>query len=231
MPVLFLPGTLCTPAVFESQIKALALHAPQIDVVEFALEDRISKMADKAIEKIRDQSATAVIGFSMGGMVAMEIARKAPELIGKLALLNSTCHEDSADNRPARIRHLRQAQSEGMEDVIRQHYLDHYLYQPLTAARKLIMNMACELGTGCFEAQIEALASRPDFAATLSGIKCPILILGANQDEMCSHATQKQMAQLIKDSKLVMLESCGHFSILEKPVEVNQALINWYLRS
>ncbi len=229
LPILFLPGTLCTPDVFETQIKELATIAPQVEAVRFNLEDSISKMADTAIETIRPHRTAAVIGFSMGGTVAMEIARKQPELIGKLALINTNYLADSTVNRSARLLHLQQANSEGMERVIRQHYLHRYLHKHSVTAQKLIVDMARELGPACFAAQIKAHASRPDSSATLRGIQCPTLILGAEQDGLCPPAVQKQIHQMIKGSELVMLEACGHFSMQERPREVNKALRDWYL--
>jgi pimeloyl-ACP methyl ester carboxylesterase len=230
LPVLFIPGTLCTGAIFERQVKALAELAPQVVVVQPGLEDSMSKMADAAIDAILPHSAAAVIGFSMGGMIAMEIARKAPQLIGKLALLNTNFHADSASNRAARLLHLQQARAEGMERVIRQHYLQRYLHQPSPATGQLIIDMACELGPDCFDAQIRAHASRPDSSTTLQGITCPTLVLGAEQDELCAPAVQEQMHRMISGSTLVMLRDCGHFSMLEKPAEVSRALRDWYLR-
>jgi pimeloyl-ACP methyl ester carboxylesterase len=228
-PVLFIPGTLCTGAVFDSQTEALSQTAPHLDVVQFTHEDSISRMADKAIESINRRSGAAIIGFSMGGMVAMEIARIAPELIKKLALLNTNFHADLPDRKSARVRHLRQAKSEGIESVIRQHYLDRYLHQPTISAINLIIKMADEMGVDCFEAQISALASRPDSGETLSEIKCSTLILGARQDQLCPPSGQLRMQEMIENSKLQILESCGHFSMLERPLEVNQALRHWYL--
>lgn len=228
-PVLFIPGTLCTPAVFDLQARELESLAPCITLVEFTLEDHISKMADTAIEKIAPHGAAAIIGFSMGGMVAMEIARKAPQLIGKLALLNSSFLADSSENQAARRAHLQQAKAEGMESVIRQHYLDRYLHRQSATARKLIIDMACELGTASFEAQINAHASRPDSGATLGTIKCPTLILGAANDRLCPLDLQTRMHRLIENSKLQMLDACGHFSMLERPADVNRALRDWYL--
>jgi pimeloyl-ACP methyl ester carboxylesterase len=228
LPVLFIPGTLCTGAIFEHQVKELAAFAQRIEIVQFKREDSFSKMADKAIERISEHGPAAVIGFSMGGMVAMEIFRRAPALIGKLALLNSNFQADSAENQSTRLLHLEQANAEGMEIVIRQHYLDRYLHKPLAPARKLIVDMACELGPACFKAQIRAHASRPDSSGTLQAIRCPTLILGAGQDALCPPVIQTQMQQMIADSELLMLDDCGHFSMLEKPDEVNKALRDWY---
>ena len=203
--------------------------ARRVDAVQFTFEDSISKMADKAVEMISRESGAAIIGFSMGGMVAMEIARRAPELIKKLALLNSNCHADLPDRHSARLRHLKQAKTKGMESVIRQHYLDRYLHQQTTDAGNLIINMAGEIGVDCFEAQIKALASRPDSTTTLSAIKCPTLIMGAQQDQLCPPSEQLRMQAMVEHSDLQILESCGHFSTLEKQDEVNKALLNWYL--
>ena len=228
LPVLFIPGTLCTRAVFKSQINALAQVARRVDAVQFTFEDSIAKMADKAIEMISRENGAAIVGFSMGGMVAMEIARTAPELIKKLALLNSNCHADLPDRHCARLRGLEQAKTKGMESVIRQHYLERYLHQQTTDAQNLIINMASEMGATCFEAQIKALASRPDSTITLSGLKCPTLIMGAQQDQLCPPSEQLRMQAIIENSDLQILESCGHFSTLEKQDEVNKALLDWY---
>ncbi len=229
LPVLFIPGTLCTPAVFESQIQELSLLASRVDVVQFAFEDSISRMADTAIKLISTQSGAAVIGFSMGGMVAMEIIRKAPKLIKKLALLNTNFHADLPERKSARMTHLNLARSEGMERVIRQFYLERYLFQQTTSATQLVIDMATEMGTNSFESQIKALGNRQDSSATLPAINCPTLIVGAEQDELCPPSVQLQMHRMINHSELLILENCGHFSMLEKPYELNEALSNWYL--
>ena len=204
--------------------------APQVLSVDFRLENSISQMAKKAIAMIPGQSAAAIIGFSMGGMVAMEIARQAPQRISKLALLNSNFHADLADRRATRIQHLEQATSMGMAYVIRQFYLERYLHQSAPGAEQLIINMATELGTACFKAQIEALSTRQESGTTLERIHKPALILGGNQDSLCRSEIQTRMHHMIEGSELVMLDDCGHFSMLEKPQDVNDALRNWYLK-
>jgi pimeloyl-ACP methyl ester carboxylesterase len=209
----------------------LSQLAAQVEVVEFSVEDSISKMADTAIKKISSRDGAALIGFSMGGMVAMEIARRAPELIRKLALLNTNSHADFPQRQAARLQHLKEAGSTGMASVIRQYYLGRYLHKASPHNRKLIVRMASELGTGCFAAQIRALATRQDSSADLANIKCPTLILGSLQDQLCHPDEQIQMQQKIEGSKLVMLDECGHFSMLEKSQAVNKALREWYLRS
>lgn len=228
-PVLFLPGTLCTPAIFEQQVKALAGHAPGIEALRLTTENSISRMADLAIEKIPRQSGAAIIGFSMGGMVAMEIARKAPQLVKKLALLNTNCRANHPDRQSARTTHLELVRLIGIESVIRQYYLPQYLHKPDPDAGELIVRMAGELGIECFEAQSEALATRPDSRSGLSQIRCPALVLGATNDRLCTPEMQYEMHREMENSELVLLEACGHFSTLEQPAPVNEALLKWYL--
>ena len=230
LPVLFIPGTLCTPDVFNSQVKALKPLAPQIDVVRFALEDSISKMADTAIKHIGQNTGSAIIGFSMGGMVAMEIARQAPELIKKLALLNTNLHADLPERHHARLQHLKEANASSMGTIIRRYYLDRYLYQAHPEACKQVITMADNLGTKCFAAQINALATRLDSRDVLANIKSPTLILGASEDKLCPQKEQRQMHQTVKNSELKILDACGHFSMLEEPLAVNHELKRWYLR-
>lgn len=230
LPVLFIPGTLCTPNIFDSQVKALEPLAAQIDVVRFALEDSISEMADTAIKHIDQKVGSAIVGFSMGGMVAMEIARRAPELIKKLALLNTNLHADLPDRQLARAQHLKEVKTSNMGNIIRRYYLNRYLYYAHPKACEQIITMAENLGTECFAAQIKALATRLDSRDVLANIKCPTLILGASEDELCPQKEQRRMHELVKSSELRILDSCGHFSMLEKPLEVNHALKGWYLQ-
>jgi len=190
----------------------------------------MGRMADTAMQHIDPLKGAAIVGFSMGGMVAMEIARLAPRLIKKLALINSNAHADSPDKHLARLKHLEQAESNGMASVIKQHYLDRYLFQTHPVAAQTIIDMAESLGPACFAAQIEALASRPDSSKSLERIHCPTLILGSSHDELCPVTEQKRMQQLLKQCTLKTVNNCGHFSTLEKPAEVNKALTGWYMQ-
>ncbi len=230
LPVLLIPGTLCTPEVFDCQIKAVKTYAPQVDVVSFDLEDSISEMAETAMQGIAGTSGTAIVGFSMGGMVAMEIARRAPERVARLALVNSNSHADLSERSMARSKHLKQAREQGMVSVIRQYYLDQYLAKPNLETHELITRMAKELGVDCFASQVEALATRQDSSSTLASVDCPTLIIGSSNDKLCPPDEQIRMHKLVNDSSLELIPDCGHFSLLEKPELVNRAIENWYRR-
>lgn len=227
-PVLFLPGTLCTGAIFENQVKALAAVAPSVEVIQFQLEQSIDQMAATVSGHIPDGSAAAVAGFSMGGMVALALARQRPASISRLALINSNHHGDRRERRARRLAQLDETTDGQLTGLLERDYLPRYLHRQEPEHRALILDMARELGIESFRAQTAALASRPDASLTLRHLDCPTLIIGSAEDPLCPPEVQLEMHGLVRNSVLLMLEDCGHFSTLERPEAVSEALCSWY---
>lgn len=225
--VLFLPGTLCTGAVFTAQNDFLGKHGFDSRVADFHRENGIQEMAETAARQIPKGRKAAIAGFSMGGMVALALAERYPDRVDRLALLNSNCHPDLPGRRDGRKQYIEQARLTSVRDVLERGFLRNYLHRQEAQHRELILEMAGELGLGCFEAQSEALARRRDQGVVLAGLECPVLILGARQDLLCPPAVQRDMHALCGHSRLVLLEECGHFAVLEQPEGVNRALLDW----
>jgi pimeloyl-ACP methyl ester carboxylesterase len=230
-PVLLLPGTLCTGAIFEHQINALRPLSRHVEVVTFRHERSIEAMADTVAHRIPPGTPAALAGFSMGGMVALALARQAPEKIAKLALINSNHHGDHPERRARRLAQLAATTDGELPGLIERDYLPRYLQRQAPEHRALILQMACELGLDCFRAQAAALAGRQNATETLRALDCPTLIIGSTEDPLCPPAVQMDMHQMVEHSDLLMLDNCGHFSMLECPTEVSHALCNWYLES
>ena len=229
VPVLLLPGTLCTGAVFERQIAALEALTPTVEVVPFGRERSIDEMAATVEQRIPPGGAAAIAGFSMGGMVALALARRAPHKLARLALLNTNHHADFAGRRERRLAQLHATQADELADLIERDYLPHYLHRQQPEHRALILRMARELGAAAFRSQTAALAARPDASATLQSLRCPTLILGSVADPLCPPEVQWAMHRLSRGSDLLLLSDCGHFSTLERPDAVSAALCSWYL--
>jgi pimeloyl-ACP methyl ester carboxylesterase len=227
-PVLFLPGTLCDDAIFTRQISAFEATATSVKVVPFKHERSIQDMAETVVRQIPPGGKACIAGFSMGGMVALALAAGFPERVSGLALINSNCHADFPGSHSARLRHLELAGKDGIREMMVKHYLPRYLHLHDPVHRHIILEMAQRLGTDCFEAQAEALATRPDASEVLRRIHCPTLILGSDQDLLCPPAEQLDMHRLAAGSDLLMLGACGHFSMLERPEAVSSALLNWH---
>jgi pimeloyl-ACP methyl ester carboxylesterase len=230
LPVLLLPGTLCTGAIFEKQLEALASLANRVETVPFRDERSIDEMAETVAGCIPPETGAAIAGFSMGGMVAMALARRHPGLVRKLALINTNSHAELPDRGKARQAHLAEARRRGVGKVVRDHYLPRYLERQSPEHRRLIIDMSEELGLDCFEAQAQALGSRPDSTTTLQGVACHTLILGSSGDALCPPEAHVEMHRIVSNSDLVLLGACGHFSTLERPEAVSSCLCSWYLQ-
>ena len=228
LPILFLPGTLCTGAMFSEQIKNLQQYCQDITVVQFTTEKSLTEMANKVITATKNMPC-AMIGFSMGGIVALEIARTHPQLIAKLALINSNSHADLPERKSLRQAQIAQAKSGQLTKLILDTFLPNYLFKPNIAHEKLITNMANELGAECFAARAMAIEDRPDSLSVLQRLKIDLLIIGGKQDKVCPEQHQITMHNAIANSRLVILEQCGHFSPIEQPEKVSTLLAQWYL--
>lgn len=225
--VLFLPGTLCTGAVFAAQTHLLSKHGFDCRIADFHEESSIQEMAETALRHIPKGRKAALAGFSMGGMAALALAERYPDRVDRLALLNSNCHPDLPGRRDGRKKYIEQARQTSLREVLERGFLRNYLHLQQARHRELILDMAGELGAECFAAQSKALAHRVDQSDVLAAMDCPVLILGARQDVLCPVQVQQDMHALCGHSRLVLLEECGHFAVLERPDGVNQALMDW----
>lgn len=227
-PLLILPGTLCTGIMFDQQVSQLSKHCDDISVVQFTTENTLGDMAKKVIQASQNKPC-AIIGFSMGGIVAIEVAKTHPELIAKLTLVNSNSHADLPERKNARPAQIAQAKSGKLTELVTNTLLPHYLYRSNQVHEKLITDMALSLGADCFEAQVTAVEDRPDSLAVLQALGVNTLIIGGEDDKVCPASHQQAMHQALPTSELLLLKECGHFSPLEHPEKVSNALTQWYL--
>lgn len=230
LPILFLPGTLCTGAMFEHQINHLSQYSKQISVVPFITENTLAEMAEKVIAATHGKPC-AIIGFSMGGIVALEVAKMRPELIAKLALVNSNSHADLPERKKARKAQIAQAQSGQLAELMRSTFLPNYLFEANSAYETLILEMAISLGADVFKAQVTAIEDRPDMLMSLKKLTADVVIIAGAQDKICPLEHQKMMHREVAGSKLVLLDNCAHFSPLEQAEQVSNTLAKWYQKN
>lgn len=228
LPILILPGTLCTGAMFTHQINQLKKHCNQVSVVQFTQEATLAEMATLVIKATNDQPC-AIIGFSMGGIVAEEVAKTHPHLIAKLALVNSNCHADLPERKAGRTAQIKQATDGQLAELIENTFMPNYLFKQNKNHQKLILDMALSLGEKCFAAQAMAIEDRPDTLNVLQQLNADILIISGKQDKICAVEHQHYMHESLPNSKLLLLDECAHFSPLEQAEKVSHALTLWYL--
>ncbi len=229
--LLLLPGLLCDRAVWQPQIDALSDRA-DCTVVDYGLCNSLQAMAEHALATA-PAGPLAVAGHSMGGRVAFEMWRLAPERIARLALLDTSYHplpagEAGATEREGRMTLLATARRDGMAAMARLWAVGMvHPSQRETPLFERIVEMLARKTPDHYAAQIEALLARPDVEPLLPGITCPTLLVCGRDDSWSPPARHEFMHSRIAGSRLVVIERCGHMSTMEQPLEVVQAFTEW----
>jgi pimeloyl-ACP methyl ester carboxylesterase len=233
--LVLLPGFLCDQTVWKQQIASLADIADPV-CMEWAPEhDSIVSMAEAVLRWA--PPAFALAGHSMGGRVAFQVLRLAPDRVTRVAVFNT-----GADARPpgeageneerGRRRLLKMARSQGMRPMAVE-WLKGMLppyRQNDTPLVEEIIQMFERKSPDLFEIQMLALLGRPDTTHFLRTIHCPALVLTGFDDAWSPPARHLQMAQSLPFSELVVVPKCGHMSTMERPDEVTAAMREWLTR-
>lgn len=225
-PVVFLPGMMCDARLFEPQIRAFSATHP-VMVAPITHGQRMEEIASGILPYLPAKFALA--GLSMGGIVAMEILRRAPERVTRIALMDTNCLAETppvAANREPQIVKVKSGKlTEVMRDELKPNYLAPGPRRP--AVLQTVMDMAHTLGPEVFIHQSRALQRRRDQQSTLRKIRQPALVLCGAHDALCPVKRHSFMAELIPHARLVVLEDAGHLPTLETPDETNDALWEW----
>ncbi|WP_186094425.1 alpha/beta fold hydrolase [Burkholderia gladioli] len=225
-PIVLIPGLLCTAEVFAPQIPALWPYGP-VTVASTLEGDSIAAMAAAILASAPPRFALA--GFSMGGYLAHEILRRAPERVTRLALLSTSARADQPIQVEMRQALLEAATHGDYDTVLANATLNtaHVSLRrdPVFAATK--RRMAADIGRAAFARQTAAVIGRPDSRRELPSIAVPSLVLVGDSDPVTPPEFAREMAEAIPDAKLVIVPECGHTSPLERPEAVNAALRDW----
>ena len=225
-PILFVPGMMCDARVFGPQIEDLSRdHAIQVARVTHA--ETIREMAAEAIHHAPPRFALA--GISMGGIVAMEILRRVPERVTRIALISTTPLSESPEQASWREPQIVKAQSGMLIDAMRAAMSPDNLGPGPTRAQVLAQldEMAIDIGVLAFIRQSRALQRRPDAQKVLRMTRAPALVLCGAHDQITPVKRHSFMAELIPYAELAIIEEAGHVPTLETPEKVSLALRAW----
>ena len=227
LPLLLLPGSLCDQRLFGAQVEYFSRFR-EVFVGDFIGCDSIQGMAVKMLAEAAPKFALA--GPSMGGIVAFEMYRQAPQRIDRLAVLGTNPSAELAESvaiRRWQSQHI--AGGGDLDEFTRAELLPKYADNRVhrTRLEAVILSMAKAAGAEEFVNQWRALAQRPDSWRTLRQITCPTLILCGANDNLCSVELHREMAAEISGGQLQIIADAGHLCTLDAPIEVNRALHRW----
>lgn len=226
--LILIPGLLNDADLWRDQV---AFLSSDFDV-RVADITRGETLADLARTVLEDAPPTlSVAGFSLGGYVAQEMLRQAPERIERLALLDTAIRPDTPERAKERQALSRLADAPGrfigMGDRMMRAYLSpEHAADPAMTGR--VQAMTRRLGLDVFLRQ-NAL-ERPDGEAALRSFDGPVLILCGEMDQITPLSTHREMAALVANGELVVVPDCGHLTPIEAPDIVSRALRRWMAR-
>ena len=227
--LILLSGLLCDEEVWTGVLPALRSNA-SITHFHFPSFSSIGAMAEHVLASA--PARFAVAGHSMGGRVALEIARRAPHRVTGLALLNTGVHPPGPQEPATRGRWVDLARTHGMTALaaewLRPMLEMHKIPDDVLMAR--LTRMVERNTPDSFAAQIQALLTRPDARETLPSIEVPVLLLSASGDTWSPPHQHASMRDACPNSQLVIVEGAGHMSPVEAPEAVAAALADWLQR-
>jgi pimeloyl-ACP methyl ester carboxylesterase len=195
---------------------------------DLSVADSIEDMAAQAIACVADTCIP--VGFSLGGIVALEIARSSPERLAGLVLADTNAFADLPERASARLRQQAAVAAGELARVVAEELKPNYL-APANRGRRdildLTMAMALDLGPGVFKRQSEALRLRRDARAGLPGIVCQTLLLCGEDDPLCPPAWHLDMARQIPSATCRVIAEAGHLLPLEQPERFSSAILAW----
>ncbi|MGI4876473.1 MAG: alpha/beta fold hydrolase [Janthinobacterium lividum] len=229
VPLLLLPGTLGDARLFTSISPRLGGRAATVVDFGDATDMRLLAQHILADAPLR----FAVLGFSLGGMVGLEIAAQAPERVAGLALIGSSAREVPGDRHKSRRDEVRHATTAGVGRHVESSWWPSYVgsaHRDNDALRRCIIAMAEDAGAGAFASQTELSLSRADSRPRLAALDMPVLVIGGEEDTLCTPAMQRELGDALPDATLVTIPGAGHFSLLETPEIVAEAVADWLAR-
>ena len=217
---------MCDARLFGPQIAEMSADTA-VTVAPITRGERIEEIASGLLDELPARFALA--GLSMGGIVAMELLRRAPDRITRLALMDTNPQAETPQVAAMREPQIVKVRAGRLDDVMRDEMKPKYLapgpYRDQIL--DLVLDMARSLGPDVFIRQSRALQRRRDQQATLRKCKVPTLILCGAHDALCPVKRHTFMAELIEGAELRIIESAGHLPTLEAPDETTTALRAW----
>lgn len=221
---LLLPGNMCDGRLWSAEVRAVLGDAVDADLTR---DDTIAAMAERALATT--EGPLIPIGFSMGAIVAVEMAVMAPDRIAGLVLIGYNATADLPERAAHRPLQQAEVRAGGLERILVEELKPNYLAaanRADTTLLRLLHDMGMTLGRDVFIRQSEALRLREDRVASLSRLTCPVLLMAGEEDALCPPAWHRRWQGLLPDAQL-RIAPTGHMLPLEAPRALADALAAW----
>lgn len=223
--LLLLPGNMCDARLWGGLCGVDGVHA------DLSRDDSIEDMAQRMLSEHR--GPLIPVGFSMGGIVALEMARQAPERIVGLILSDTNAAADLPERsalRPVQQERVRRGE---LATIVADELKPAYLAvqnRDNEQMKTLLFDMAMELGEDVFIRQSEALRKRADLGPVLDQFSGPVLFLCGAEDALCPPEWHHAMAARCDAAETHIVAGAGHLLPLEQPEQFRSIISDWLTR-
>lgn len=225
-PLVLLTDMMCDARLFGPQIAELSSEIP-VTVAPTTQGERVEEIASGLLGLLPARFALAGLGF--GGFVAMEILRRAPSRISRIALMDTTPLAETPQSSAELESLIVGARAGRLEEVLGQSLGSENLAPgpQRVEIQALVRDMGLYLGSQVFVRQARARQRRSDQQGTLRKCKVPTLVLCGEHDRLIPVKRHSFMADLIPNAELRVIEGAGHLPTLEQPSATTAALREW----
>jgi pimeloyl-ACP methyl ester carboxylesterase len=225
--VILLPGLACDATLWRDQVPVLSVRH-RVAVTD--VHGRFDTLPEMAAALLAEHAGELVLcGTSMGGMVALEAVRQAPQRIKALALLGTSARADTPELLALRRQAIDRFETGEAEAVIRANVM--FAFHPRAQADAELVATYVDIvlrgGAQALIRQNRAIMARADLLPTLPSIRCPALVVCGDGDVLTPPEHSRELAQGIPGARLEVLAECGHLLTLEQPARINTLLLDW----
>lgn len=217
---------MCDTRAFAVQSDAIGLSRPVMSM-PLTEGERLEGMASEIL--VHAPAKFALVGHDLGAMVAIEVVRRAPERVTRLALIAGSAQAETPKDAAARDLQMIRAKAGRLEEVMREEVIPPQIAQGphRLAVTGLMADMARALGPLVFQRQSRALQRRQDQQSTLRRIQVPTLIMCGARDALVPIKRQQFLADMIPGATLSVVDDAGHVPMLDQPEATRAALDAW----
>ncbi|MGR3616745.1 MAG: alpha/beta fold hydrolase [Paracoccaceae bacterium] len=225
-PLVLLPAMMTDARIFSHQIRHLSQER-MVSVAPISGAERMEEIASSLLDQLPVRAAVAGVG--MGAIVAMELARRAPDRVSRLCLMNTSAQSDTPAEAAERDLMIVRAKSGRLADVMqevmrRDNLADGPRREDIL---KYLWQMGVDLGLDHFLHQTRAMQRRRDQQATLRKCHVPTLVLCGSEDGLTPVKRHDFIASLMPNARLEVIEGAGHLPMVEKPASLTALLHAW----
>ena len=234
--LVLLPGLMCDGGVWEPLLAHLPAGTTPC-VADYGMANSLGAMATAVLQSAPAERF-ALAGHSMGGRVAMELLRQAPQRVTGVALMDTghlprAAGEAGAQEAAKRHALLEVARTQGVR-AMAQTWVQGMVHPDRLQDAALIESvvaMFARKSADVFAAQIEALLARPDASDVLRTLTLPTLLQCGAQDSWSPPAQHADMQALAPHAVLDVIAHAGHMAPMERPADVAASLARWLAKT